>query len=106
MIQVQNNLEGLHDHELTLMQDIVDKKIDHSPLVAEEGRHDLFLGAARAHGVNQHEDPGESRGIVGVRNQMVSGKHEVTDVAELPLALDRPLLFRLWKSERELCTSA
>ena len=94
-------MKGLH--HLTLKQDIVDKKVDYAVLVAEECCRDLFLGRDRAHGVEQHEDAGESRGVVGVRHQMVSGQGEVADVAELPLTLDRPrpLLFRLWKNDRD-----
>ena len=89
-------MKGLH--HLTLKQDIVDKKVDYAVLVAEECCRDLFLGRDRAHGVEQHEDTGESRGVVGVRHQVVPGQGEVAEVAELPLALDRPLLCRLWKN--------
>ena len=81
-----------------MKQDVVDKEVDDGVLVAKEGRRNLLLGGDRAHGVEQHEDTGESRGVVGVRHQVVPGQGEVAEVAELPLALDRHLLCRLWKS--------
>ena len=62
-------------------QDIVDKKVDHADLVAEEDGRDVLLGGGRAHGVEGDEDAGESRGVAGVRHQMVPGQREVAQVA-------------------------
>ena len=85
-----------------MKQDVIYKKVDHSVLVAEECRRDLLLGSDIAHGVEQYEDAGESRRVVGMSHQMVLSQGEVTEVAKLPLAIDRPRPDRLWKNDREL----